>query len=169
MSIALGYTAYTLAMQVLFGTETWSERGEGFAVYFNFFSRISPWERRGREIGLRPPLGGLPRLDPITGTVFFVVVMIGTVTFDGLSQGSLWTDLSVDIARAVDGIVGAETAPKVAGTSGSCSPSGWSGSSTGSASTAPAPSAATSTRRRSGAPSSTRSCRSRSSTSPRTT
>jgi hypothetical protein len=118
VSIALGYTAYTLAMQVLFGTETWSERGEGFAVYFNFFSRISPWERRGREIGLRPPLGGLPRLDPITGTVFFVVVMIGTVTFDGLSQGSLWTDLSVDIARAVDGIVGAETAPKVAGTVG---------------------------------------------------
>ena len=118
VSIALGYTAYTLAMQVVFGTETWSERGEGFAVYFNFFSRISPWERRGREIGLRPPLGGLPRLDPVTGTVFFVVVMIGTVTFDGLSQGSLWTDLSVDIARAVDGIVGAETAPKVAGTVG---------------------------------------------------
>ena len=118
VSIALGYTAYTLAMQVLFGTETWSERGEGFAVYFNFFSRISPWERRGREIGLRPPLGGLPRLDPITGTVFFVVVMIGTVTFDGLSQGSLWTDLSVDIARGVDGIVGAQTAPKVAGTVG---------------------------------------------------
>jgi hypothetical protein len=118
VSIVLGYTAYTLAMQVVFGTETWSERGEGFAVYFNFFSRISPWERRGREIGLRPPLGGLPRLDPITGTVFFVVVMIGTVTFDGLSQGSLWTDRSVDIARAVDGIVGAETAPKVAGTVG---------------------------------------------------
>jgi len=43
VSIALGYTAYTLAMQVLFGTETWSERGEGFAVYFSFFSRISPW------------------------------------------------------------------------------------------------------------------------------
>ena len=55
---------------------------------------------------------------PVTGTVFFVVVMIGTVTFDGLSQGSLWTDLSVDIARAVDGIVGAENAPKVADTVG---------------------------------------------------
>ena len=118
VSIALGYTAYTLAMQVLFGTETWSERGEGFAVYFNFFSRISPWERRDGVIGLRPPLGGLPRLVPIAGTVFFVVVMIGTVTFDGLSQGSLWTDLSVDIARASDGIVGAENAPRVADTVG---------------------------------------------------
>jgi hypothetical protein len=118
VSIALGYTAYTLAMQFAFGTETWSERGEGFAVYFNLFSRISPWERRDGVIGLRPPLGGLPRLVPIAGTVFFVVVMIGTVTFDGLSQGSLWTDLSVDIARASDGIVGAENAPRVADTVG---------------------------------------------------
>ena len=118
VTVALLYTAYTLAMQVVFGTETWSQRGEGFAVYFNFFSRMSVWERRGREIGLRPPLGGLPRLDPVPGTVLFVVVMIGTVTFDGLSQGSLWRDLSVDLARAIDGVVGAESAPKLAATVG---------------------------------------------------
>jgi hypothetical protein len=118
VTVALLYTAYTLAMQAVFGTETWSQRGEGFAVYFNLFSRMSVWERRGREIGLRPPLGGLPRLDAVPGTVLFVVVMIGTVTFDGLSQGSLWSDLSVDLARAVDGVVGAETAPKVADTFG---------------------------------------------------
>ena len=52
------------------------------------------WERREGEIGVRPPLGGLPRLDPVPGTVFFVCVMIGTVTFDGLSQGQLWRDAS---------------------------------------------------------------------------
>ena len=118
VTVALLYTAYTLAMQAVFGTETWSQRGEGFAVYFNLFSRMSVWERRGREIGLRPPLGGLPRLDAVPGTVLFVVVMIGTVTFDGLSQGSLWRDVSVDLARAIDGLVGAETAPKVAATVG---------------------------------------------------
>ena len=118
VTVALLYTAYTLTMQAVFGTETWSQRGEGFAVYFNLFSRMSVWERRGREIGLRPPLGGLPRLDAVPGTVLFVVVMIGTVTFDGLSQGSLWRDVSVDLARAIDGVVGAETAPKVAATVG---------------------------------------------------
>ena len=63
VTAALGYTGYTLAMQVVFGTETWSERGEGFAVYFNLFSRLSIWERRDGVIGVRPPLGGLPRLD----------------------------------------------------------------------------------------------------------
>ena len=50
-------------MQVIFGTETWSQRGEGFAIYYNLFSRLSIWERRDGVIGVRPPLGGLPRLD----------------------------------------------------------------------------------------------------------
>jgi hypothetical protein len=115
---AVGYTVYTLVMQAIFGTETWTRRGEAFAVYFNLFSRISIWETRDRVVGLRPPLGGLPRLDEVPGTVLFVVVMIGTVTFDGFSQGTLWADVSVDLADALDGIVGVETAPKVVGTLG---------------------------------------------------
>jgi hypothetical protein len=115
---AVVYTVYTLAMQAVFGTEAWSRNGEAFAVYFNLFSRISVWETRDRVVGLRPPLGGLPRLDTPPGTVLFVVVMIGTVTFDGFSQGSLWKDVSVDLADALDGIVGLDTAPKVVGTLG---------------------------------------------------
>ena len=115
---AVGYTVYTLVMQAVFGTETWTRRGEAFAVYFNLFSRLSVWETRDRVVGLRPPLGGLPRLDTPPGTVLFVVVMIGTVTFDGFSQGQIWKDVSVDLADAFDGIVGLETAPKVAATLG---------------------------------------------------
>jgi hypothetical protein len=87
---ALGYTAITLAAQSVWGTETWSRRGEGFAVYFNLFSRISVFETRDRVVGIRPPLGGLPGLDPAPGTVAVVCTMIGTVTFDGFSQGPLW-------------------------------------------------------------------------------
>ena len=44
---------------------------------------------------------GLPRLDPVTGTVALVSVMIGTVTFDGLSQGRLWKDLAIDLTDVV--------------------------------------------------------------------
>jgi hypothetical protein len=115
---AVVYTVYTLAMQAVFGTETWSSRGEAFAVYFNLFSRLSVWETRDRVVGLRPPLGGLARLDTPRGTVLFVVVMIGTVTFDGFSQGQIWSDVSVDLADALDGIVGLDAAPKVVGTLG---------------------------------------------------
>lgn len=115
---AVGYTVFTLAMQAVFGTEAWTRGGEAFAVYFNLFSRLSVWETRDRVVGLRPPLAGLPRLDPVPGTVLFVAVMIGTVTFDGFSQGQLWNDVSVDLAGALDGIVGLDAAPKVVGTLG---------------------------------------------------
>jgi len=115
---AVVYSVYTIAMQALFGTEEWTRRGEAFAVYFNLFSRISIWETRDRVVGLRPPLGGLPRLDPVPGTVLFVAVMIGTVTFDGFSQGRIWADVSVELADALDGIVGLDTAPKVVATAG---------------------------------------------------
>jgi hypothetical protein len=115
---AVGYTVYTLAMQAVFGTEAWTRGGEAFAVYFNLFARLSVWETRDRVVGVRPPLGGLPRLATPPGTVLFVIVMIGTVTFDGFSQGQIWKDFSVDFADAIDGIVGLDAAPKVVSTLG---------------------------------------------------
>ena len=94
----LGYTAITFTAQAVFGVETWTRRGEAFAVYFDLFGRIAPFERRNGVVGVRPPLAGLPQLDVVPGTVALVLVMIGTVTFDGLSQGQLWTDLTGDAA-----------------------------------------------------------------------
>jgi hypothetical protein len=94
----VGYTVITLAAQAVFGVETWTRRGEAFAVYFDLFARISPFERRDGVLGVRPLLAGLPRLDPVPGTVALILIMIGTVTFDGLSQGQLWTDLTGDWA-----------------------------------------------------------------------
>ncbi|MDX6586949.1 MAG: hypothetical protein QOI31_1422 [Solirubrobacterales bacterium] len=88
----LAYTAVTLAAQAVYGVDAWTRCGEAFAVYFDLFARISPFERRGRTVGVRPPLSGLPRLDLVPGTVAFVMVMIGSVTYDGLSSGTLWKD-----------------------------------------------------------------------------
>jgi hypothetical protein len=96
---ALGYTVITLAAQAVWGTEAWSRRGEGFAVYFNLFSRISVFETRDRVLGIRPPLGGLPTLDAVPGTIAVVTVMIGTVTFDGFSQGPVWKALAPEADR----------------------------------------------------------------------
>jgi len=118
-SAALGYTVITLAAQAIWGTETWSRRGEGFAVYFNLFSRISVFEARGGVLGLRPPLGGLPSLDAAAGTVGLLAVMIGTVTFDGFSQGPLWNDLLPDLVDAFTSLgLGFAAAEKLAGTVG---------------------------------------------------
>ena len=87
------YTIATLAGQAVFGVECWTRRAEPFSVYFGLLARIAPLQTRDGVLGVRPPLGGLPRLDVVPGTVAFVAVMIGTVTFDGLAQGRLWAEL----------------------------------------------------------------------------
>jgi hypothetical protein len=90
---ALLYTAVTLIAMAVYGTETWIANGEGFSVYFNLFSRISPLAVKAGRLGLRRPLAGLADLDPLPGTVPLLVVMLGTVTFDGASEGALWADV----------------------------------------------------------------------------
>jgi hypothetical protein len=94
----LVYTALTFVAMALYGVETWISRGEAFSVYFNLFSRISVFETRGRVVGLRRPLSGLPALRPLAGTVPLLAVMIGSVTFDGASEAPIWTGIAPDIA-----------------------------------------------------------------------
>jgi hypothetical protein len=95
---ALIYSSITFVGMALYGIDAWLDHGEAFSVYFNLFSRISIFERRGREIGVRRPLSGLAHLDPVPGTVPLLAVMIGSVTFDGAAEGSLWSNIAPDIA-----------------------------------------------------------------------
>ena len=88
---ALVYSLLTGMAMALYGVDAWIGRGEAFSVYFNLFSRISPFERRGREVGVRRPLSGLTSFDPgLPGTVALLAVAIGGVSFDGASEGALW-------------------------------------------------------------------------------
>jgi hypothetical protein len=96
---ALIYSALTFVAMALYGVERWCERGEAFSVYFNLFSRISVFERRGGEIGMRRPLSGLAALPELPGTVALLVVMIGSVTFDGAVEAPVWTGIAPDIQQ----------------------------------------------------------------------
>ena len=95
----LVYTAATFVAMSLYGVEQWIARGEAFSVYFNLFARIAPLEVRDGRLGLRRPLAGLTQLEPAPGTVALLAVMIGSVTFDGASEGPLWTGLGADLAK----------------------------------------------------------------------
>lgn len=75
------YAAITLAGMAMFG-ETWLERGEAFSVFFRTVGRLSPF--RGNLLNA----GALP----LSG-VAFIVVMLATVSFDGLSRTFWWIDL----------------------------------------------------------------------------
>ena len=96
---ALVYSALTFIAMALYGIDRWIERGEAFSVYFNLYSRISVWERRGAEFGVRRPLAGLAKLEALPGTVALLAVMIGSVSFDGASEKSPWVDIAPDIGE----------------------------------------------------------------------
>lgn len=93
-ALALAYAFVQLVGMSLFGEETWSERGDAFGVYFGLAARLSVWERRGRQLCRRPLLSGVPDLDMVPGTVALLCTIIGTTTFDGASNGALWTEVA---------------------------------------------------------------------------
>jgi hypothetical protein len=95
----LVYSAITFVGMALYGVERWCDRGEAFSVYFNLFSRLSAFETRNREVGLRRPLSGLAQLERLRGTVPLVMVMIGTVSFDGFTSKRTWNSRSPDISQ----------------------------------------------------------------------
>ncbi len=92
--LALAYGFVQVVGMSLYGERTWSERADAFGVFFGLCARISPFETRDGKLCLRPLLSGLPRLDPLPGTVALLCVLIGTTTFDGASNGALWVDVA---------------------------------------------------------------------------
>jgi hypothetical protein len=97
VALALAYAGVQLAGMVAFGVETWSSRGDPFGVYFNLFSRLAPFEHRDGVVHLRPPLSGAPALPILAGTVALLCVAIGSTTFDGATNGPVWSSISPDI------------------------------------------------------------------------
>jgi hypothetical protein len=117
--LALAYAALQLAGMSFYGIDTWNERADGFAVYFNLFARLSPWERRDGVLYLRPPLSGVTGLSLLPGTVALLCVAIGVTTFDGFTQGGVWKDLAPDIEQwFIDLGLGLQAAVQIAHTIG---------------------------------------------------
>ena len=85
---ALVYTAYTLAMMVLFGVEEWVRRGETFSVYFNMFSQLAPLEAKDGRIGRRRLFSGATTWGQVPGSIAVVVSSIATTSFDGAEEGA---------------------------------------------------------------------------------
>jgi hypothetical protein len=95
--LALGYSLLTWAGMALFGSETWTERGEVFAVFFSLFARLAPTEaaiNRRSGIGglaLRPFAAGLLANTPASASmVAFVLLVLSSVLYDGLLTTPEW-------------------------------------------------------------------------------
>jgi hypothetical protein len=117
--LGVGYAAVQLAGMAVFGVETWSRRGDAFGAYFSLLSRLSLFEREGREVYLRRPLSGAPAMPLMPGSVALLCVSIGSTSFDGFSNGSLWADISPDLSEAFSSLgAGSVTARQWAATVG---------------------------------------------------
>jgi hypothetical protein len=97
--MALAYAAVQLVGMSFYGIDRWESRADGFQALWSTYARLSPFERRGRDVWIRPPLNGAPRLDLVPGTVALLVVAIGTTSFDGFSNGPVWASLGPSLMR----------------------------------------------------------------------
>lgn len=95
--LALVYGAVQLVGMSVWGIEAWSRRGDGFAVFFGLFAKVAPFTRRDGVLYGRRPLDGLPGMEVLPGTVALLCVMVGSTTFDGASEGPLWTGVAPDV------------------------------------------------------------------------
>jgi hypothetical protein len=101
-TLALVYSAVTLAGMILFGRDEWLEHCEGFTVLFSIVGRFGPVEAERDETGriamvyLRPWGVGLLKPSP-TGwdRVIFVILMLSTLAFDGILATPAWQDFTV--------------------------------------------------------------------------
>ena len=95
----LVYSALTFIGMALYGVERWMDRGEAFSLYFNLFSRISVFETRDGTLVSASRSRACLSLKPLPGTVALLMVMIGTVSFDGFTNKRTWNSRSPDIAQ----------------------------------------------------------------------
>ncbi|MGH3111135.1 MAG: fenitrothion hydrolase, partial [Gaiellaceae bacterium] len=102
VAVAL-YSYWALAGMAVFGRDTWTRSGEGFAVAFELLSRIAPFAVREGAVVVRWPLTGLAGADRVPGTLVFVGVLLGSTSFDGFSRSSVWQNLLADVRRSMAG------------------------------------------------------------------
>jgi hypothetical protein len=91
---ALVYTGVLMGLMVWAGRSTGLQLADAFTTYNRLISAIAPFGRdaEGRLVR-RGWLRALPVLPRWRGLTLFVVLMIGTVSYDGLSSTQWWRDL----------------------------------------------------------------------------
>ncbi|MDQ6883082.1 MAG: hypothetical protein M3077_02420 [Candidatus Dormibacteraeota bacterium] len=91
--VMLAYGILNALMAALFGAETWLRRGEVFSVLFATWGRLGYF--RFGEPGRRGFLGGLTRaFEPSVSRLTFVLLLLVTVSFDGLLSTPIWKQMA---------------------------------------------------------------------------
>jgi len=104
----LAYSAVTWTGMLVFGRSEWLRQGEIFSIAFGLFGRFAPLEAddggEGVRWSLRPYAAGLLARQPAAPALTcFVLLLLATVTFDGILETPSWAALAAWFAsRGVD-------------------------------------------------------------------
>jgi len=95
------YSAITWAGMALFGREIWLRNGEAFAAVYGLLARFAPTVGQAGRWELRLPAVGLliERPAPVS-TVCFVLLLLTTVTFDGILETPMWAGILEQISES---------------------------------------------------------------------
>lgn len=86
------YSVAMLAGATRFGAG-WIRTGDGFAVVFTLLASLAPIHRVDGRLRVRFPGSGLSQVQPRSGTLAVILVLLGATTFDGFSRTQLWGDV----------------------------------------------------------------------------
>jgi hypothetical protein len=95
--VIITYSIITWSGMLLFGCRTWLQHGEVFTILFGLLARFAPTEyvATRHEWNLRPWAVGLLPDKPMTASLtVFVLLMLSSVTFDGLLATPLWAEIA---------------------------------------------------------------------------
>ncbi len=88
------YSALSWLGMALFGRTVWLHRGEVFAIVFSLLARFAPNQVHNTHWRLRPFAVGLLAETPVeVSRIVLVIVMLASVSFDGLIETQPWFDL----------------------------------------------------------------------------
>ena len=95
--IVITYSLITWSGMLVFGSANWLRHGEVFTILFGLLARFAPTEyvAERREWNLRPwAVGLLPDKPMSVSLTVFVLLMLSSVTFDGLLATPLWAEIA---------------------------------------------------------------------------
>lgn len=100
-ALIIAYSLVTWTGMAVFGRRTWLRNGETFAVAFGLLARFAPTFGGGGRWRVRLPAVGLLQDRPADiSTVCFVLVLLTTVTFDGILETPLWAGILERVAES---------------------------------------------------------------------
>lgn len=118
-TLALLYFALQVLGACLYGERAWTQNADAFGGLFALFGRLSPLDWDDGRLAVRRPLSGVTTMATGAGAVALLCALIGSTTYDGFSQGSVWLSLLPRLQDAFQAIgFGASAALQMAGTVG---------------------------------------------------